>query len=171
MAETTPAPETTDAAPEAETEHVLSDPPEDGDGSAETEGTDDGQELDADALRAELKAVRAEAAKYRTKARETAEAMKAAKTPEEFQAVADRAAELETDLHRERLVRRYNLPDALAARISGEDDDAREADAKALAELFHGRGDGVGRGGLDPSATPESQDPGELAAGIPRARR
>ncbi|MER7988691.1 hypothetical protein ABTY53_24315 [Streptomyces noursei] len=79
----------------------------------------DGQELDADALRAELKAVRAEAAKYRTKARETAEALKAARSPEEFQAVADRATGLETELYRERLARRYHLPDALAVRIAG----------------------------------------------------
>ncbi|MFE7317698.1 hypothetical protein ACFU7T_32025 [Streptomyces sp. NPDC057555] len=138
-----------------------------GDGQAPTEAANapeeparpeeqgDGQELDADALRAELKAVRAEAAR----------------SPEEYQAVADRAAELETDLHRERLAHRYGLPDALAARISGADDDAREADAKTLAELFHGRADGMGRGGLDPSAKPVSNDPAELAAGIPRGRR
>ncbi len=68
-------------------------------------------------------------------------------------------------------IRDSSLPDALAARISGADDDAREADAKALAKLFHGRGGGVGRGGLDPSAKSVSNDPGELAASIPRARR
>ncbi|MGW7270819.1 hypothetical protein ACWGH5_09890 [Streptomyces sp. NPDC054864] len=135
------------------------------------EGQEDGQELDADALRQELKDARAEAAKYRVKARETAEALKAAKTPEEFQAVADKVAELETDLHRERLARKYTLPPVLAARISGADDDAREADAKALAEAFHGKGGGVGKGGLDPSAKPVSTDPAELAASIPRARR
>ncbi|WEB39296.1 hypothetical protein MOV08_08405 [Streptomyces yunnanensis] len=76
----------------------------------------DGQERGADALRAELKAVRAEAAKRRTEARETAEALKAARIPEQFQAVADRATELETELHRERLARRYHLPDAPAVR-------------------------------------------------------
>ncbi|MFF2808634.1 hypothetical protein ACFVT2_15955 [Streptomyces sp. NPDC058000] len=138
---------------------------------ARPEEQGDGQELDADALRAELKAVRAEAARYRTKARETAESLKAARSPEEFQAVADRATELETELHRERLARRYHLPNALAARITGADEDAREADAKALAELFHSRANGVGRGGLDPSTTPAPSDPGELAASIPRARR
>ncbi|AUG87138.1 head scaffolding protein [Streptomyces phage Attoomi] len=139
------------------------------------EGQEDGQEGqeldDPVKLREELKAARAEAAKYRVKARETAEALKAAKTPEEFQAVADKVAELETDLHRERLARKFNLPPVLAARISGADDDAREADAKALAEAFHGKGGGVGKGGLDPSAKPVSNDPAELAASIPRARR
>ncbi|AKA08864.1 hypothetical protein SAZ_26380 [Streptomyces noursei ZPM] len=119
----------------------------------------------------ELKAVRAEAARYRTKARETAEALKAARSPEEFQAVAERATELETELHRERLARRYRLPDALAVRIAGADEDAREADAKTLAELFHSKAGGMGRGGLDPSVTSAPSDPGELAASIPRARR
>ncbi|MCE4941941.1 hypothetical protein LVX13_02175 [Streptomyces albulus] len=59
--------------------------------SARPEEHGDGREMDTDALRAELKAVRAEAARYRTKARETAEALKAARPTEEFQAVADRA--------------------------------------------------------------------------------
>ncbi|MGK5728175.1 hypothetical protein [Streptomyces sp. URMC 124] len=158
-------------------EHVLTDDPAgtggpgDGQEGVEGQGDDHGQELDADALRDELKAARAEAARYRVKARETAEALKTAKTPEEFQAVADKVTELETHLHRERLARKYNLPDGLAARISGTDEDARDADAKALAEMFHGKAGGVGRGGLDPSAKPMSTDPAELAASIPRGRR
>ncbi|WP_411140112.1 hypothetical protein [Streptomyces sp. x-80] len=149
-------------------EHVPSD---DGQEVQQAERQDDGQELDADALRAELKVARDQAARYRVKARETTEALKTAKTPEEYQAVADRAAELETELQRERLARKYSLPDALAERISGTDDHAREADAKTLAELFHSRTGGMGRGGLDPSVTPAPSDPGELAASIPRARR
>jgi hypothetical protein len=144
-----------------------------GDGQAEgQEDGQDGQELDDPVkLREELKSARAEAAKYRVKARETAEALKAAKTPEEYQAVADKVAELETDLHRERLARKYTLPPVLAARISGADDDAREADAKALAEAFHGKGGAVGKGGLDPSAKPAPTDPAELAGLVPRGRR
>ncbi|MEK2474837.1 hypothetical protein [Streptomyces noursei] len=106
------------------------------------EGHGDGQERGVDALRAELKTVRAEAAKCRTEAREAAAALKAARIPEQFQAVADRATELETELHRERLARRYHLPDA-----------------ETLAELFRSRGHGVGRGGLDPSVTPVPSDP------------
>ncbi|AIA05409.1 hypothetical protein [Streptomyces noursei] len=169
MAETTPTLEPTEVPTDGEA--VQADTTNDPVESAQLEEQDDGQELDADALRAELKAAQAEATKYRTQAQETAEALKAARSPEEFQAVADRATELETELHRERLARRYSLPDALAARIAGADEDAREADAKALAALFHSRGDGIGRGGLDPSVTPTPSDPGELAAGIPRARR
>ncbi|MFJ9854826.1 hypothetical protein [Streptomyces sp. NPDC101150] len=80
-------------------------------------------------------------------------------------------AELETELHRKRLARKYNLPDALAARIFGADDDARDTDAEEMAELFHSRGDGVGRGGLDPSTEPGANDPAELATAVPRGRR
>ncbi|MFE3771035.1 hypothetical protein [Streptomyces sp. NPDC059122] len=164
-----------------ETTPTTSEPADDGQAPTEAangpeeparpEEQGNGQELDTDALRVELKAVRAEAARYRTKARETAEALKAARSPEEFQAVADRATELETELHRERLARRYHLPDALAVRITGADEDAREADAKTLAELFHSKAGGMGRGGLDPSVASAPSDPGELAASIPRARR
>ncbi|MEU5306012.1 hypothetical protein ACH4YO_19245 [Streptomyces noursei] len=168
--ETTPTPAEPAETP-ADVEQVPTDAANGPEEPAQPEEQGDGQELDADALRAELKVARAEAAKYRTKAQETADALKAAKTPEEFQAVADQVTELETELHRERLARRYHLPDALAVRITGADDDAREADAKALAELFHNRADGMGRGGLDPSVTPAPRDPGELAASIPRARR
>ncbi|WP_037684207.1 hypothetical protein, partial [Streptomyces noursei] len=71
-----------------ETTPTTSEPADDGQARTEAangpeeparpEEQGDGQELDTDALRVELKAVRAEAARYRTKARETAEALKAA---------------------------------------------------------------------------------------------
>ncbi|MEU7200272.1 hypothetical protein [Streptomyces sp. NPDC045470] len=134
------------------------------------EGQGDGQELDADALRAELKAARDEAARYRVKARETREALKAAKTPEEVAQIQARAEELEGELQRERLGRKYNLPDVFATLIQGQDDDAREAHAKALAEAFHKRPAGAGRGGLDPTDQPVANDPAALAASIPRGR-
>lgn len=129
------------------------------------------EDLDVDALRAELKAARSEAAKYRVKARELNDSLGQAKTPEEFEAVQTRALELETSLHRERLARKYSLPEALAARIAGDDDEARDADAKALAEVFHARSGGVGKGGLDPSTKTTPTSPKELARQIPRGRR
>ncbi|MBA0054290.1 hypothetical protein E0L36_26595 [Streptomyces sp. AJS327] len=129
------------------------------------------EDLDVDALRAELKAARSEAAKYRVKTRELNDSLGKAKTPEEFEAVQARALELETSLHRERLARKYNLPEALAARITGDDDDARDADAKALAEAFHARSGGIGKGGLDPSTKTTPTDPRELARSVPRGRR
>ncbi|WP_405408887.1 hypothetical protein [Streptomyces decoyicus] len=57
--------------------------------------------------------------------------------PDEAQAAIqlahDRLAETEQKLTRERLGRKYNLPETLVARIHGEDDEAMEQDAQALA--------------------------------------
>ncbi|UQI46725.1 hypothetical protein M1P56_21410 [Streptomyces sp. HU2014] len=137
------------------------------------ESDDDvGNDLDPEALRAELTAARDEAARYRAKAQETADVLKAAKTPEEFAAVQARAEELERDLQRERLGRKYSLPEVFAALITGADDEAREAHAKDLAAAFHQRPTGtrVGRGGLDPTQEPAGTSPAALAAAIPRGR-
>ncbi|MGW2633819.1 hypothetical protein ACWC2K_31430 [Streptomyces chattanoogensis] len=68
----------TETPTDAQSEHV----PTDDDGQetlvpTETpEAEHEGQELDADGLRAELKAARDQAARYRVKARETAEALR-----------------------------------------------------------------------------------------------
>ncbi|MGY4952113.1 hypothetical protein [Streptomyces nigrescens] len=124
-----------------------------------------------DWARTELAGVRKEAAKYRVAAKELRESLAKAKSPEDFAAATARVAELETDLHRERLARTYRLPDVLAARVTGETEEAREADAKALAEAFHTRSVGLGRGGLDPSEKTTPKDPAALAGLIPRRRR
>lgn len=172
--ETTPA-ESTESTEASETAGEIQPeaaPSESGESPAESSETEEQpEELDAEKLRAELAATRKEAAKYRTKARELNEALSAAKTPEEFQAVADRATMLETDLHRERLARKYNLPEALAARITGDDEESRDADAKALSEVVSVRNSGVGSGGLNPSAKSLPTDPRELARMVPRGRR
>lgn len=158
------------------TEEVTETPNEDTTGATDqgsgessdtpTEATD----VDVDALRTEIASLRKESAKYRTRAKEAREALDAAKTPEEFDAVSSRMAELETELSKERLARKYNLPDALASRISGDDDEARDADAKALAELFR-KPAGVGSGGLDPAKQSLPTDPRELARLVPRNAR
>lgn len=124
-----------------------------------------------DWARAELTSVRKEAAKYRIAAKELRESLSKAKSPEDFEAATARVAELETELHRERLARKYRLPDALAGRVSGETEEARDADARALAEAFHTRAVGLGRGGLDPSEKTTPKDPATLAGLIPRRRR
>ncbi|MGA4948606.1 hypothetical protein [Streptomyces lydicamycinicus] len=124
-----------------------------------------------DWARTELAGVRKEAAKYRVAAKELREALAQAKSPEDFAAATARVAELETDLHRERLARKYRLPDVLAARVTGETEEAREADAKGLADAFHTRAVGLGRGGLDPSEKTTPKDPAALAGLIPRRRR
>jgi hypothetical protein len=74
-----------------------------------------------------------------------------AEQAERTAALRKRVAELETDLHRERLGHAYNLPDAVAARITGTTAEERETDAKRLADVFHTRTLPVGRGGLDPT--------------------
>ncbi|GGP84490.1 hypothetical protein [Streptomyces melanogenes] len=91
----------------------------------------DSTETEAERLRAELAEAREEEARYRGQ--------------------AEAAAERETELQRERLGRKYSLPDVFAALIQGDDDDAREAHAKALAEAFHARPVRLGNGGLDPT--------------------
>ncbi|MEV3856059.1 hypothetical protein AB0J38_17260 [Streptomyces sp. NPDC050095] len=143
--------------------------------SAEDSDADDETGRDESGLpdwaRAELASVRKEAAKYRVAAKELRESLARAKSPEEFDAAAARVAELESDLHRERLARKYQLPDAWAGRITGDTDEAREADAKELADVFHTRSVPIGRGGLDPSERPTTpKDPAALAGLIPRRR-
>lgn len=159
----TPAPESTQPANGAET----TDP-----GATETDGS--GEQHDETALpdwaRAELTSVRKEAAKYRVAAKELRESLAQAKDPEDFEAATARVAELETELHRERLARKYRLPDVLAARVTGETDEERDADAKALAEAFHTRTVGLGKGGLDPNAKLTPKDPAALAALVRRRR-
>ncbi|RKN09648.1 hypothetical protein [Streptomyces radicis] len=141
----------------------------------DTEPQATGDERDEDALpdwaRAELTSVRKEAARYRVAAKELRETLAAAKSPEEFEAASARVTELETELHRERLARTYQLPDFLASRITGETEEEREKDAQALAEAFNARTVPVGRGGLDPSAEESPSDPAALARLVPRGRR
>ncbi|MEV7925314.1 hypothetical protein [Kitasatospora sp. NPDC088779] len=140
----------------------------------ETDETATDGEQDEAALpewaRSELAAVRREAAKYRTRAKEIKTALEAAKTPEEFERVTARVAELETELHRERLSRTYNLPQVFADLVQGDTDEEREAHAKALSTAYHQRGTGIGSGGLDPHTKPDPTDPAALAALVRRGR-
>lgn len=160
-----PGPETAtgDPAPTATDETAP-------DGAESDDGEQDETAL-PDWARAELASVGKEAAKYRVAAKELRELLAKAKSPEEYEAASARVAELETDLHRERLACKYQLPDAVAARVTGETEEAREADAKALAEVFHTRTVPLGRGGLDPTEKPTTpKDPAALAALVRRRR-
>ena len=159
---TTPA-ETTEATDQVSGAEATS--------GAADQGTDNGgNELDADTLRKELKAARDEAAKYRVNARELRTQLENAKSPEDYAAVAGKVEKLETELHTARLAAQYNLPAALASRIQGDTEEARDADAKALSALVS-QPETLGSGGLTPGSKPEKADPRTLAARVPRSRR
>lgn len=89
--------------------------------------------------RKELTKVRNEAANYRTRLRDAEDKLKDAKTPEEFEvAIAEFKASnaaLERSLLVTKVAAKYELPEALAARLQGDDEAAIEADAKSLAAL------------------------------------
>jgi hypothetical protein len=116
------------------------------DGLAETPGTEtppEGEKATEDELpewaRKELTKARNEAANYRTRMREAEDKLKSAKTPEEFEAAvtefrASNAA-LERQIQVTKVAAKYGLPEALAARLQGDDEAALEADAKSLASL------------------------------------
>lgn len=88
--------------------------------------------------------------------------------PEESKAaIALVEAESARNVARIRYGHQYGLPEAVADRLQGETPEEIEADAKALAVHF-GVTAGLGRGGLDPTDTPEETDPRKLAANIPR---
>lgn len=161
--------ESTEETPEVPADDTTEDTGTDVQGSG-SEETPDSEEIDADKLLAERNSLRKEAAKYRVKYREASDALAAAKTPAEFEAVQTRMTELETELSRERLARKYNLPEAIASRIAGDDDESREEDAKSLASLFN-KPSGIGSGGLDPTKGKTTTDPAALMKNIPRARR
>ena len=165
---TTPAEQAEETAPEAATETA--------DAGATVRGTGGGSELDAETLRKLLKEAREEAAAYRVKAREATEKLAGFEgfvSPDEFSAAQARAAELEAELSKTRLAAKYDLPPNIAARISGSNDEEREADAKLLSEELETLGRSqvrVGRGGMEPSVEPTPMDPASLAARISRSR-
>lgn len=84
----------------------------------------------------EITSLRNESANYRTKFRDAEAKIAAAKTPEEFEtAVRERDEQittLQTQFDRERVARKFNLPDDLAERLRGATPEELEADAKAL---------------------------------------
>ncbi|MFB7188402.1 hypothetical protein ACFCZT_24535 [Streptomyces sp. NPDC056230] len=120
--------------------------------------------------RKELKSVRDEAARRRNEAKTLKTQLESAKSPEDYAAIEQRAAGFEADLNRERLARKYDLPDVIAKRIQGATDDEREADAKALAAELVKTAPADVRGGLDPTESADDTDPAALAAKVRRRR-
>ncbi|WP_367135801.1 hypothetical protein [Saccharothrix sp. HUAS TT1] len=112
--------------------------------------------------RKELTKVRGEAANYRTQLREAQKNLESAKTPEEFAAattsLTEKVAELERQLVREQVARKYELPDELAALLTGKTPEELEAVAKTLQRYAPATEPTVLGGGL----TPDDGDDGEM---------
>ncbi|XVS66071.1 hypothetical protein ACQPYE_08460 [Actinosynnema sp. CA-299493] len=135
-----------------------------GDGSATAEVDGDGKaedELPAWA-RKELEKARNDAGRYRTQLREAQTVLENAKKPEEVatatSALTEKVQELEHQLVREQVARKYELPDELAALLTGKTADELEAVAKTLQKYAPATESVVLGGGL----TPDDGDDGEM---------
>lgn len=135
-----------------------------GDGATTPEVEGDGQAEDElpEWARKELKKVRGEAANYRTQLRDAQDTLKNAKTPEEFQAatasLTEKLGDLEAQLLREQVARKYELPDELAVLLKGKTSEELEAVAKTLQKYAPATESVVLGGGL----TPDDGDDGEM---------
>lgn len=143
-------------------------------GDDNDDSDDDGSQLSDEALRTELKRVRQEASSRRIENRELKEQLAKAKTPEEFQAVQDRVAQLE----RERLVSDvadgFKLPKELREVLKGETEEELKAHAKVLAQFAPAEKETpppfLG-GGLDPNDDDDDEmNPGALAKKVQKRR-
>jgi len=135
----------------------------------QTAGTAAVDEL-PDWARKQITKANTEAATYRTRLRDAEQKLGDAKTVDEFQAaVAEVRADnerLERELLRERVARRFELPDDLAARLQGKDEAELAADAKALQKYATPTPAAPASlaGGLDPTDDGDTEtDPRELA--------
>ncbi|MCX2949931.1 hypothetical protein [Lentzea sp. NEAU-D7] len=134
-----------------------------GDGSAapEVEGGKAEAELPT-WVRKELEKARNDAGRYRTQLREAQTALENAKTPEEVAAataaLTEKVQDLEHQLVREQVARKYELPDELAALLTGKTAQELEAVAKTL-QKYAPAGDPLVLGG---GLTPDDGDDGEM---------
>jgi hypothetical protein len=152
--------------PSTETEQTVETPPEgntpEGEQTAEKPGEKPSEEVSAEVLRKELTDVRAEAANYRVKLREAEAKFANAKTPEEFEAAVNELKAQNESLERQILLtnvaRKYELPDALAKRLTGKTEAELEADAKELQKLVAPAPPQTLGGGLNPDEGTEDFD-------------
>lgn len=135
---------------------------------------DDGTDELPKWAREKLTKANAEAANYRTRLREAEKKLEGAKNPEEFEkAIAEFKAQnagLEANLLRERVARKFNLPEDLAVRLRGATAEELESDAKALQKYAVTPPPGDLRGGLDPSDEDEPFDPVKAARQARKSR-
>ncbi|WP_159795663.1 DUF7239 family protein [Puerhibacterium puerhi] len=151
-------------------------PKEDGTPTPKDEDKGGNKEDDLPAwARDELSRTRREAARYRTERNDLRDKLKDAKTPEEFQAAVDeynqKVSELELSLTREKVARKFNLPDELAERLKGSTEEELASDAEILKQFARpARGGGSDpKGGLDPTDTPSTEDIDDLVEDVYRA--
>jgi exonuclease VII small subunit len=148
----------TPSTEEKPTEETPQTPPEgetpQGDGAESTEEKPAEEAVPADVLRKKLTDANAEAANYRTKLRETEAKLSAAKTVEEFEAATSelrgQIETLERTILLNNVAAKYELPTALAKRLSGTTEAELEADAKELQKLVSPAAPESLSGGLDP---------------------
>ncbi|MFJ6183760.1 hypothetical protein [Streptomyces sp. NPDC092295] len=124
-------------------------------------------------LRKKLTDANAEAANYRTKLRETEAKLSSAKSVEEFEAAtADLRGQIEA-LERQLLVgnvaAKFELPPALAKRLTGATEAELEADAKELQKLVAPTAPESLSGGLSPDSG-EDFDPVKAARQARKSR-
>ncbi|MFE9254042.1 hypothetical protein [Streptomyces sp. NPDC006879] len=154
--------------PSTETEQTVETPPE---GEApkgeETEQTPADESVPADVLRKKLTEANAEAANYRTKLREVEARFADAKTTEEFEAaVAELKAQneaLERQILLNSVAAKYELPEALAKRLTGATPEELDADAKELQKLIAPAAPDSLGGGLTPPDGNDDFDPVKAA--------
>lgn len=136
------------------TEETVETPPEGTapEGEQTTESTE--ESVPADVLRKKLTDANAEAANYRTKLRETEAKLSSAKTVEEFEAATaelkGQVEALERQILLNNVAAKYELPTALAKRLTGTTEAELEADAKELQKLVAPTPPESLGGGLDP---------------------
>jgi hypothetical protein len=148
----------TPSTEEKPTEETPQTPPEGetpkGDGAESTEEKPAEESVPAEVLRKKLTDANAEAANYRTKLRETEAKLSAAKTVEEFEAATSelrgQIEALERTILLNNVAAKYELPPALAKRLSGTTEAELEADAKELQKLVAPATPESLSGGLDP---------------------
>ncbi|ATI18949.1 head scaffolding protein [Streptomyces phage Tefunt] len=128
----------------------------------------------ADVLRKQVTSANAEAANYRTKLRETEAKLSQAKTLEEFEAATSELKGQIEALERQILLKdvaaKYELPEALAKRLTGTTPEELEADAKELHKLVAAPEPESLGGGLTPEGDTDDFDPVKAVADFRRSR-
>ncbi|MDX3525082.1 hypothetical protein P1P75_01080 [Streptomyces sp. ID05-39B] len=161
-----PEQESTETSTETTTEETVETPPEgETPKGEETESTEEKAEetVPPEVLRKKLTDANAEAANYRTKLRETEAALSKAKTVEEFEAATSelrgQIETLERTILLNTVAAKFELPPALAKRLTGTTEAELLADAKELQKHLAPATPGTLGGGLDPDDGGDDFDP------------